>query len=68
MATRAISGRPEVGSEVRISSGVGYDWAMAILCAWLQFGGYLDTWGWDGAERGSEGVIGPLTMRESCRA
>lgn len=44
MTTNAISVGHEIAQRARSIGTVGFDWAMITLCAWLQFGFYLDAW------------------------
>ncbi len=40
----ALALKREIAERRRPLGGAGFDWAMVTLCAWFQFGAYLDAW------------------------
>jgi hypothetical protein len=42
--TGSLSIGARVPEAARALGGVGFDWAMVVVCAWFQLGAYLDAW------------------------
>lgn len=42
--TKTASAALDAAERVHAGSSTGFDWAMIALCAWFQFGAYLDGW------------------------